>query len=273
MEAGPADGTLVILLHGFPEFWYGWRRQIEALAAAGYRVWAPDQRGYNLSDKPPGLHSYRIDTLAADVIGLMDAAGAEKAYLVGHDWGGAVAWWVAAQYPQRLHKLVILNVPHHDILARYIRSDWRQTRRSWYIYFFQLPGLPEWLISLNGFRLFAQTLTKTSRRGTFSEADLEKYREAWGQKNALGQPAIRSMIHWYRALVRKKPVFRPGKRITVPTLLLWGARDAFLLAEMAQASIDRCDQGELIYLEKATHWIQHEEPDRVNAELIRFFGE
>ncbi|WP_323134327.1 alpha/beta fold hydrolase [Tellurirhabdus rosea] len=271
MEAGPADGPLVILLHGFPEFWYGWRKQIEALAAAGYRVWAPDQRGYNLSDKPPGIHSYRIDTLAADIAGLINAAGVEKAFLVGHDWGGAVAWWVAAHYPQRLHKLAILNMPHPDVMARFVRTHWRQTVRSWYILFFQLPGLPEWLAARDQFSLFARTLRGTSRPGTFSRADLNEYRKAWAQPGHGGQPAIRTMIHWYRAAIQKRPSGKHEKRITVPTLLLWGTGDSFLLKEQAEPSLARCDHGKLVFFENTTHWIQHEEPARVSEELLAFF--
>ena len=138
-QAGSDDKPLVILLHGFPEFSYGWRKQIPYLVEAGYRVWAPDQRGYNLSDKPEGLAAYSIDELAADVIGLIDAAGEKKVFLVGHDWGAAVAWWVAAKYPERLKKLITLNVPHHSVMRKTLRSNFSQLRKSWYIGFFQIP--------------------------------------------------------------------------------------------------------------------------------------
>ncbi len=146
VQHGPVDGPLVILLHGFPEFWYGWRKQIPALAAAGYRVWAPDQRGYNLSDKPTGIDAYTLDQLVADVIGLIDAAGCDKVYLVGHDWGAAVAWWMALKYPQRVIKLVVSNVPHPIVMNRTVRRNFDQLRKSWYIFFFQIPWLPERLI-------------------------------------------------------------------------------------------------------------------------------
>ena len=264
-QAGPLDGPLVILLHGFPEFWYGWRKQIGPLAAAGYRVWVPDQRGYNLSDKPVGVGAYAIDTLAADVVGLIDAAGRERAFLVGHDWGAAVAWRVAATHPDRLNKLVIMNVPHPGVMARFVLTKPRQLLRSWYIAFFQLPFLPEWIIRLGHWRLMTGALQRTSRPGTFSKEDLTHYRQAWSQPNA-----FRSMINWYRAAVRKRPATSAPGRIRVPTLVLWGVRDAFLIRDMAQPSIDRCDEGQLIFFEKATHWIQHEEADRVNERLIEF---
>ena len=133
----------MILLHGFPEAWFGWQHQIPALAAAGYRVWAPDQRGYNLSDKPTGIKAYQINTLAADIVGLIDAAQVETACIVGHDWGAAVAWWLALQYPERVERLVVINVPHPTVMRDFLRHNWRQRFRSWYVYFFQLPGVPE----------------------------------------------------------------------------------------------------------------------------------
>ena len=131
---GAQDGPLVILLHGFPEFWYGWRKQMPALAAAGYAVWAPDQRGYNRSDKPAGVGAYHIDTLADDIAGLIAASGREQVYLVGHDWGAAVAWWVAGKYPTRIKKLAILNVPHPAVMRRAVLEDAEQRKRSWYIF-------------------------------------------------------------------------------------------------------------------------------------------
>ena len=147
VTAGPEDGPLVLLLHGFPEFWYGWRRQIPALAAAGFRVLAPDQRGYNLSDKPRELSAYRLDALAADALGLIDAAGRERAFVVGHDWGAMVAWWLALVAPQRVERLAILNVPHPYVFRRHLMNDAEQQKRSIYAGFFQLPWLPQSALS------------------------------------------------------------------------------------------------------------------------------
>jgi pimeloyl-ACP methyl ester carboxylesterase len=265
VQDGPEEGPLVILLHGFPEFWYGWEQQIPYLATAGYRVWAPDQRGYNLSDKPDGIVAYTLDELGADVIGLIDAAGQKQAFLVGHDWGAIVAWWVAAVYPDRLAKLVSLNAPHGAVMQKVLRRSFSQLRKSWYMFFYQLPWLPEILARRQDWKMVVEALTKSSRAGTFIPDDLDQYRQAWSQPNA-----FRSMLNWYRAMMQKTPKAPASTRITVPTLLIWGAQDKFLGREMAQPSIDLCDDGRLAFIEEATHWVQHEEAERVN-ELIDTF--
>jgi pimeloyl-ACP methyl ester carboxylesterase len=267
VAAGPKDGPLLICLHGFPEFWRGWQSQILALARAGYRVWIPDQRGYHLSDKPPGIAAYNLDELAADVVGLIDAAGQPKASVVGHDWGGAVAWWTANKYPERLNRLAILNVPQHAVMNRHLRQSWGQLRKSWYIFFFQLPWLPELLIKAGNWRAGVQALRRSSRPGTFTGQDLDRYRQAWSQPGALT-----AMLNWYRAILQARPEPLSSPRIVVPTLLIWGAQDAFLGREMAQPSIELCRNGRLVFIEEATHWVQHEEPERVNALLIGFLS-
>ena len=268
VQAGPVDGPPVILLHGFPEFWYGWSKQIPALAAAGYRVWAPDQRGYNLSDKPKGIGAYTLDQLAADVVGLIDATGHDRVFLVGHDWGAAVTWWTALKYPQRVKKIAVLNVPHPVVMNRTLRTDFAQLRKSWYIFFFQIPWLPEALVRRNNWRAGLQLLKESGRPDTFSDADLPHYREAWSKPGA-----YTAMLNWYRALVQRRPDQRlPSARITVPTLLIWGAQDVALSRTMAQPSIDLCDNGRLVFIEEATHWVQHDEPVRVNQLLLDFLA-
>ncbi|GAB2790555.1 pimeloyl-ACP methyl ester carboxylesterase [Hymenobacter luteus] len=265
VQCGPAAGPLVILLHGFPEFWYGWRHQIQALAAAGYRVWAPDQRGYNLSDKPPRVADYRMEQLGADILGLLDAAGVGKATLVGHDWGAAVTWWLAAHHPARLHGVAILNVPHPAVLGRALRRAPRQLLRSWYIFFFQLPWLPEKLFWRRQFRFGRGALRGTSRPGTFTTDDLHRYTEAWAQP---GAPT--AMLNWYRAAFRQPSGVGEAGRIQVPVRMLWGRHDSFLEPVLAQLSIDLCDQGELTYFNQATHWLHQEEPEKVNRLLLEF---
>jgi pimeloyl-ACP methyl ester carboxylesterase len=263
---GPSEGPLVILLHGFPEFWYGWRRQIPYLAENGYQVWIPDQRGYNLSDKPAGIGAYALDQLAADVVGLMDAAGEERVFLVGHDWGAAVAWWVAGKYPQRLSRMVIINVPHGAIFSRHLRQNFQQLRKSWYMFFFQLPWLPEILSRMQDWRLLVRAMKGSSRPGTFSAEDMAMYRQAWSQPYA-----YTSMVNWYRAMMRRPSRPHDTSRITVPTHLIWGTRDRFLGREMAQPSIDLCDGGSITFLEEATHWVQHEQAEEVNEIIDTFF--
>jgi len=266
VAAGPKDGPVVLLLHGFPEFWYGWRRQIEPLAAAGFRVLVPDQRGYNLSSKPPDVKSYALSELTSDVMAIADQLGQERIFLAGHDWGAAVAWSAALLHPGRIAKLAILNVPHPSVMRRYLQSNLRQMRRSWYIFFFQLPLLPEMLFRAGSFRLGVSSLVRSSRPGTFSADDLARYRAAWSQPGALT-----AMINWYRAGLRVRSRFA-DRTVRVPTRILWGQRDAFLLPEMAQESLRYCTDAELISFPDASHWLQHEEPDRVSHFLIEFFS-
>lgn len=168
-EAGPADGPPVVLLHGFPEFWAGWRDQIPALAAAGFRVIAPDQRGYNLSDKPQGVAAYDLDRLVEDVVALADHFDIAKLKLVGHDWGASVAWWLATTRPERLERLAIINAPHPAIWRKAMRDDPVQNKKSWYVQMFRLPWLPEAMMKSRNYRGLSDGLVSSSRPGTFSE--------------------------------------------------------------------------------------------------------
>lgn len=265
VTAGPSDGPLVILLHGFPEFWYGWRRQIDALAHAGYRVLAPDQRGYNLSDKPKSIGAYRLDELAKDIVGLIEAEGRERACIVGHDWGGAVAWWLALKHAPRVEKLAVLNAPHPLVMRRHLFGSKEQRRKSWYFFFFQIPFLPEARMRKDDWRIGAKALQATSRPGAFSEEDLQHYRAAWSQPGA-----DRGMINWYRASLQRMPRMNFNPRVSPPTLLLWGMKDRFLIRAMAQASIRLCERGKSVLFEEASHWVQHEEAERVNELLLEF---
>ncbi len=266
VEAGPQDGPLVILLHGFPEYWYGWRHQICPLADAGYRVLVPDQRGYHISDKPRKIRDYRVDVLARDIVGLIDDADRDTAHIVGHDWGGAVAWWLALAHPDRVERLAILNAPHPVVMRRALISSSAQRRRSWYFLWFQPPGHPERRLSADRFARLRRLLAASSREGTFSDEDFERYVEAWD-----GPGAMTGMINWYRAL-RYRPKLPHGPRVVPPTLVAWGTRDRFLGAELGQSSIELCDDGRLEPVESASHWIQHEEPELVNELLLDHFG-
>ncbi len=271
VQAGLRDGPLVILLHGFPEFWYGWRHQIGPLAEAGFRLLAPDQRGYNRSEKPKGMASYQIEALAADAVGLIETEGRQTASLVGHDWGAVVAWEAALRYPEKVEKLAILNVPHPDIMQRTLRSSLQQLIKSWYIFFFQIPFLPEAMLRTDDWKPVVQMLQQSGLPGAFTEEDIEAYRCAWWQKDAMT-----CMLNWYRAILRRslQASWNPQqihlRRVSVPTLMLWGVQDIALSQQMAQPSIALCESGELVLFENATHWVQHDEAAAVNQRLIHF---
>src|SRR5687768_2363760 len=265
VQAGPQSGTPVVLLHGFPEFWYGWRLQIPALVEAGCRVIIPDQRGYNLSDKPEGVKTFSMDELVKDVIGLIDALGYEKVNLVGHDWGAAVAWVVANQHPERLHRLGILNVPHPEVMKRFLKRDLEQLRRSWYILFFQLPWLPEALMRAQNWSAMIRALRDSGKAHTFTDADIEKYKEAWSQPGALT-----AMLNWYRAAARYQMPDMKDALIRVPTLMMWGMKDVALSHRLARPSMDYCEEGNLILFPEATHWVQLDEAEAVNHYLADF---
>ncbi len=264
--AGPADGPLVVLLHGFPESSRGWRRQIGPLAAAGLRVAAPDQRGYGLSDKPRGVAAYAIGPLADDVLGLADAFGQERFAVVGHDWGAAVAWHLAARDPGRVERAAVLNGVGVSVGRDYARARPGQMLRSWYIGLFQAPALPELALRAGGFARLRSAMTRSSRPGTFTEEDFRRYGEAWARPGALT-----AMLGWYRAL-RLYARSLPPERVRVPLRVVWGDRDAFLEPGMADAGLGLCERGEAFHVPEATHWVQHEEPGRVNRLLIEFLA-
>lgn len=263
-EAGPPDGPLVLLLHGFPEDWTGWRHQIGPLAAAGLRVWAPDGRGYGLSEKPAGVAAYDLDRLADDAAGLVEAAGAERAHVVGHDWGAAVAWHLAATRPERVDRLAVLNVPHPAVMARFLRTRPAQMVRSWYIAFFQIPGLPDALLP----RLAERALRASSAPGAFSADALAHYRAAWRRPGA-----ATGMLNWYRAAARRgvRRPFRPAP-VEAPTLILWGEDDVALDLRMAAASLELCRRGRLVTFPGVSHWVQHEAAGAVTRHLLAHLG-
>ncbi len=265
VAAGPKDGRVVVLLHGFPEFWYGWRKQIEPLATAGFRVIVPDQRGYNLSSKPRDVASYALTELVSDVIAIADQLGQEKIFLAGHDWGAAVAWSTALLHPERIAKLAILNVPHPSVMRRFLNTRLRQMLRSWYILVFQIPWVPEKIFSAFNFYVGTRALLRSSRPGTLSPNDLAQHRAAWSQPGALT-----AMINWYRAAMRHPTAFAE-RTVRVPTRILWGERDKFLMSEMARESLRYCTNAELFSFPDATHWLQHEEPERVSQLMVEFF--
>ncbi len=265
VQAGPKSGIPVLLLHGFPEHWRCWIRQIPALTAANCRVIVPDQRGYNLSDKPKGIKNYQVEELTKDILGLIDALEYEKVNLVGHDWGALVAWMLAIKHPEKLHRLGIINVPHPAVAKRFLQRDFEQIRRSLYVLFFQLPWLPEMILRAGNWHMAASGLRRSSRQHAFTDEDIAKYKEAWSQPGAM--PA---MLNWYRAAARYMPEITNGMQVHVRTLILWGVRDFALSRRMARPSLDYCADGNLIFFPDATHWVQREEADEVNRHLVDF---
>ncbi|KPN31303.1 short chain dehydrogenase [Halolamina pelagica] len=262
VAAGEPDAPLVVFLHGFPEFWYEWREYVEPFVDAGYRVLVPDQRGYNRSEKPEGVRAYRVSELSRDVVELIGTEGRERAHVVGHDWGAAVAWDLSLRHPDAVDRLGIVNVPHPTVFEATLRSNLTQLRKSWYMFFFQLTGVADWYVQRNEYAFMVSAMADGSNPGTFDAADFERYRRAWAEPGAL--PA---MLNWYRALFRhnEEP---PRETVTAPTLVLWGEHDQALLPEMAPRSIDYCADGRLERFPEATHWLPHEATDRVIDSLL-----
>ena len=258
-------GPLVLLLHGFPEGWISWRKQLPALAEAGFHAVAPDLRGYGKSDKPEGLDAYRVEVLARDVARLVEALGETRAHVVGHDWGGAIAWFFAMWHPDRLDRLAILNAPHP---ARYSRAMKRpaQLLRSSYIFFFQVPLLPEALLRAGDFFLLRRLFRNDPRRpGAYSEDAIEQIVAAARQPGAL-----RGMLAWYRAMVQR-PTHTRWKPIERPVQVIWGEKDRYLGAEIAQPSPEWVPDLRFAPLPEASHWVQADAPEEVNKLLIDFF--
>jgi pimeloyl-ACP methyl ester carboxylesterase len=266
--AGPEDGPLALLLHGFPECWYSWRHQIPVLAQAGYRVVVPDQRGYNLSDKPRGAHHYQIDYLTADVLALIRSQGRERAVVIAHDWGGFVAWRLAMDVPEVIEKLVIMNAPHPVALAKALRSDWSQRLKSWYMFFFQIPWLPEALLTLSPMASARLFFRRTAvRRDAFSDDDLAVLASALARPGAMG-----CMIDWYRASFR----FRAAKKVRpaeAPTLLIWAEDDVALGMPLTHGLEKWVPNLEIHYIPRCGHWVQNEAPEEVNERLMAFLRE
>lgn len=262
VTAGPEQGKIMLFLHGFPEFSLGWKKQIEFFAAKGFRVIAPDQRGYNFSSKPKGVKAYRIENLVADVVELINQLSTQKIILVAHDWGGGVAWELAGQYPQLIEKLVILNMPHLKVMRETLKSNARQMLKSWYAGFFQIPFLPEWLSSLFNYRMLEQSMIRSSNKNTFSNSEMAAYKAAWQNSGS-----VKAMINWYRAYKYSKPQMN---RIVVPVLIIWGEKDKFLLPDMAAKSNLMCSHGTVMMLKNATHWLHHEKPAEINQLILDF---
>jgi len=260
--AGPADGKPVILLHGYPEFWYSWRGPMAVLAKAGFRVIVPDQRGYNKSEKPSDVDAYSLDKLAGDVVGLADALGYQKVNLAGHDFGGLVSWWTVLLHPDRIEKFAIVNKPHPYASKGYKTGE---ESISWYRTFLQIPGLPGYVGRLGNWGLLVKNLRETSLPETFPEVEMNQFRAAWDNDGA-----IHSMGAWYRANADFDMDIGDA-RVSVPTLAVIAPDDAFSPIDLARRSELFLEDGEVMELEAGTHWIIQEKPELIGTLLGQFF--
>lgn len=250
------EGPLLLLLHGFPDNWYVWRKQIPALAKH-FRVVAPDLRGYNQSDKPLGVKAYRLNRLARDVAELIEDLGESQAFVCGHDWGGAVAWAAAGFFPQRIRKLAILNCPHPGAMLRQILRNPRQLARSWYIFWFKMPWLPEWMIK----RMLGRFLQGSYKR-KLSPPDLQR-----GMESLMRPGALTGALNYYRAAPSRVP------KAQVPALMLFGADDPYLLPSTARESQHfTAAPFEFRLVEQSGHWVGLDQPELVNRALREWFA-
>ncbi len=259
------EGNLMLMLHGFPEFWYSWRHQITAFSN-NYRVVAPDLRGYNYSDKLQSIQLYSISELVQDIAGIITNLGYEKCILVGHDWGGLIAWYFADQYPKMVEKLIVLNIPHPAKLREGLRTP-QQLRKSWYVFFFQLPFLPELLLRWNNYKAIESAFINTAiNKSAFTDEDIQAYK-----KSAAKPEALTAMINYYRCFVRQ--TLRSEKswnKLDVPTLMIWAENDTALGKELTYRTEDYVNNLTLKYIPNCSHWVQQEQPELVNQYIADF---
>lgn len=261
-EAGEGD-HLALCLHGFPEINYSWRHQIPLLVEKGYRVWAPNMRGYGATDRPREMREYALDRLTQDVADLIDASGAKKVTLIAHDWGAIVAWMFAILKLRPLEQLVIMNVPHPGPARREMRR-WRQLKKSWYIFFFQLPCLPEMLLGRKDGAAIGKLFERTSSNPErFGPSVQRVYNEA-----AARPGARRAMVNYYRALLRHRDSVDPGDlKVEVPTLTVWGEDDVAISIHCTEGTEQWVSDLTLKRLPGISHWVQQDAPEQVNAIL------
>ncbi len=266
-EAGTGD-RLALCLHGFPELGFSWRHQLPVLADLGYRAWAPDLRGYGETrPRPHRRRDYQTPLLVDDVAALIDAANPSETVLIGHDWGAALAWSFAIRQVRPLDRLVIMNVPHPKRMEQGLRT-FRQLRKSWYMFFFQLPWLPERLLGHDGARPIGEAFSKMAvHPELFGDDVLDVYRHAAAQPGAL-----RAMINWYRGLVLSWRQMQKTSDATIetPTLMVWGEQDTALGRELTDGTDQYVTNLTLRYLPDASHWVQQDQPEIVNAMLTAF---
>lgn len=267
--AGPEDGPPALFLHGWPDLWLSFTDQMTALAERGHRVVAPDQRGYGLSSKPATVADYAMPLLVRDIALLIERQGLAPVNLVGHDWGGAVAWALAIERPDLVRSMTVINCPHPQVFSRALVRMPSQLLRSWYMAVFQIPGLAEAVLGARGGALLAAMLKHGAH---LSEAELAKHRAVWRQPGAIQRP-----VFWYRAMFRtllkstRTEGARPDLPVRVPTQIIWGRRDGAFSTRLVEPSAALCEQSELHWLD-AGHWPHHEHPEQVTALLEAWFA-
>ena len=259
------EGPLMLLLHGFPEFWYSWRHQIPEFAK-DYRVVALDLRGYNESEKPAEPSAYVMPELIKDVAGVIQGLGYETCVLVGHDWGGAIAWFFAYAHPEMVEKLIVLNIPHPAKFAEAFRSNLQQLQRSWYIFFFQLPLIPELLLQWDDYAAIARAFIEAAiDKSAFSLEDIEAYKDAAAKRGALT-----AMVNYYRNVFQGLLNQPEWGTLSIPTLMIWGENDTALGTELTYNTQAYVPDIEIHYIPDCSHWVQQEQPELVNQYMRHF---
>lgn len=257
------DGPLMLMLHGFPEFWYSWRHQIPEFAK-DYKVVALDLRGYNESDKPQEQSAYTMSELVKDVEGVIQGLGYDRCVLVGHDWGGAIAWCFAYAHPEMVERLIVLNLPHPAKFAQGLRTP-QQLMRSWYTFFFQIPALPELLLQSFDYQIIGNALTGMAvNKNAFTSADIEAYKDAVAKRGALT-----AMINYYRNAFTGI-MQREWSMLDVPTLMIWGEQDTALGKELTYGTEEYVRDFQIRYIPDCSHWVQQEQPELVNQYMREF---
>ena len=270
VQEGKGD-QLIVMLHGWPEFWYCWKNQIEAFSPQ-YTVVAPDLRGFNESEIPSDLSAYTQDIVGKDIVELIRHLGFEKVILVGHDWGGAIAWHIALNYPDLVEKFIVLNCPHPALFIKNIRSNPFQLLRSWYMFFFQLPLIPEFLMSINRKEFFTRIFRGWAlNESNFPDEVIEKYVEAYSRKGTLtgGVNYYRANIRAVRSIAQSK-----SRRVKAPTLVIWGDNDVVLGTELIDGTEKYIDNTFTVKrISGASHWVQNDCPEEVNKTMLEFMAE
>ena len=266
------NGSLIVLLHGFPEFWYSWRYQIPTLSKQ-FKVVAPDMRGYGETEKPVKKEAYKIEKIVNDIVELIHVLGYEKATIAGHDWGGIISWSIAMMAPDVVEKLIILNAPHPGVYSKYMSKNLKQILRSWYIFFFLIKGIPELILGSSNYKILKSSILKSSvRKESFTEKDIETYVSSWKSGGVSGG------INYYRANLSLRYWSNSNSvsfpKIKVPVLQIWAEDDIFLGKELTENTREFIDAPYRLHLiPNCGHWLQQEASAEVNRIMIKFLDD